>query len=281
MGLTGVVTRDFAVQAAFLREHADAWAAGPRRPAPPRLAATVMLVRDGDRGVEVFMLRRVATMAFAPRMHVFPGGGVDPRDSEPALPWAGPTPADWARVMRTDEAQARELVVAAVREVFEECGVLLAGPSADTVAADVSGPGWDRVREGLLDRSVSLSEVLLERGLVLRSDLLGYRAHWVTPEFEPRRYDTRFFAALLPAGQRADDLSTESDRGGWARAEDVLQEWRSGAAGMLPPTIVSVEEIAGAQSAAQLVAERPSVAPVMPVLTDTADGPVLRAELPR
>jgi hypothetical protein len=137
------------------------------------------------------------------------------------------------------------------------------------------------VREGLLDRSVSLSEVLLERGLVLRSDLLGYRAHWVTPEFEPRRYDTRFFAALLPAGQRADDLSTESDRGGWARAEDVLQEWRSGAAAMLPPTIVSVEEIAGAQSAAQLVAERPAVAPVMPVLTDTADGPVLRAELPR
>ena len=90
-------------------------------------------------------------MAFAPRMMVFPGGGVDPRDADPHLPWAGPPPARWAAWLGCDEDSARELVIAAVREVFEECGVLLAGPDADSVVADVSGPQWqqERVRPAL------------------------------------------------------------------------------------------------------------------------------------
>src|SRR5690349_4134829 len=111
-----------------------------------------MFVRDGAAGVEVFMLRRVATMAFAPRMMVFPGGGVDTRDAEAHLPWAGPSPAEWAQLLRVDEARARELVAAAVREVFEECGVLLAGPSSDEVVDDVASHHWREQRRRLLDR---------------------------------------------------------------------------------------------------------------------------------
>ena len=240
-----------------------------------------MFVRDGAAGVEVFMLRRAATMAFAPRMMAFPGGGVDPRDADPSLPWAGPSPAEWAERLETDEATARELVAAAVREVFEECGVLLAGESGDTVIADVSGPRWHEQRSLLLDRSRSLSEVLIEHGLVLRADLLGYRSHWVTPEFEPRRYDTRFFTAQVPSGQRADDLSTEADVAGWLPASDALAAAARGEALMLPPTLVSVEEIAVAPSAAAFTAERVPVARVMPVLTETGGGLVLRTELPR
>ncbi|MDF2144744.1 NUDIX domain-containing protein [Knoellia sp. p5-6-4] len=274
--------REFPV-APVLREHADAWQAGGDRgePATPRPAATVMFVRDGAAGLEVFMLRRAATMAFAPRTMVFPGGGVDPRDADPRLPWAGPTPAEWAERLQTDEATARELVAAAVREVFEECGVLLAGPSPDSVMADVRSPHWHQQRLGLLDRSHSLAEVLIGHGLVLRSDLLSYRAHWITPEFEPRRYDTRFFAAAVPAGQGADDQSTEADTADWVAAAELLEAQRRGEAMMLPPTLVSVEEIAAASSAAAFIAERPPVAPVTPRLTQTPDGPVMRAELPR
>ena len=270
-----------------LRSHADRWLArdrsaqDPAPPAVPKPAATVMFVRDGARGVEVFMLRRVATMAFAPRMTVFPGGGVDVRDADPALPWAGPSPAEWASLLQAPEATARELVAAAVREVFEECGVLLAGPSADEVIADVRDDHWREQRRRLLAREASLSQVLEEHGLVLRSDLLGYRAHWVTPEFEPRRYDARFFTAAVPAGQQADDQTTEADVADWVQPTALLEAFRDGSVLLLPPTIVAVEEIAAAASAAEFIAERPVVAPVQPELVDTGAGLVLRADLPR
>jgi len=281
--------REFPVaESPSLRERAEQWlATGDPASAPaPRGAATVMLVRDGegegdDAGIEVFMLRRVATMEFAPRMMVFPGGGVDPRDADPDLPWAGPAPAEWAALLHVDEPVARELVAAAVREVFEECGVLLAGPSAESVVDDVSGQHWHQQRRRLLDREASLSQVLREHDLVLRSDLLGYRAHWITPHFEVRRYDTRFFSALLPEGQRADDDTTEADLAAWVRPAELLDAWRDGAALMLPPTVVSVEELAAAPSAAAFVAEQPPVVPVQPELVDTGDGLVMRAELPR
>jgi 8-oxo-dGTP pyrophosphatase MutT (NUDIX family) len=278
------VIRDFPVaDSPQLRERADGWLADPgRSPAPePRLAATVMFVRDGSAGVEVFMLRRVSTMEFAPSMMVFPGGGVDPRDADADLPWAGPTPAEWAQRLEVDESTARELVAAAVREVFEESGVLLAGATADSVLDDVSGEHWGEQRRRLLAREVSLSEVLQEHDLLLRSDLLGYRAHWITPEFEVRRYDTRFFSAAVPEGQRADDQTSEADLADWMRPAALLEAWADGTALMLPPTVVCVEEVAAAPSARAFIAEQPPVSPVQPQLVRTDEGLVMRADLPR
>ena len=278
------MTRDFPVGG--LASRARAWLDGDRaEPVAPRSAATVMLVRDrvdGEGGpVEVFMLRRVASMEFAPRMMVFPGGGVDPRDADPHLPWTGPPPARWAAWLGCDEDSARELVIAAVREVFEECGVLLAGPDADSVVADVSGPQWQQERSALLSRETSLAQVLIRRGLVLRSDLLSARAHWVTPEFEHRRYDTRFFAALMPAGQVADDLTSEADHADWADPAALLRDQAAGRAMMLPPTVVCVEEVGRAASAAAFVAEQVTVRPVTPAPTRVGDEVVIRCELPR
>ncbi|MDQ1539022.1 MAG: hypothetical protein QOE58_3415 [Actinomycetota bacterium] len=237
---------------------------------------------SGERGggVEVFMLRRTSTMQFAPRMMVFPGGGVDPRDADPSLPWAGPSPAQWARLLMADEATARELVVAAVREVFEECGVLLAGPDLDSVVGDVSGSQWQADRAALLSHELSLAQLLIGRGLVLRSDLLRARAHWITPEFEPKRYDTRFFAALLPAGQVADDQSTEADHADWIDAARLLKDYASGAALMLPPTVVCVEQAAAAASVAQFLAAGADLVPITPVLTQVEDAVVIRCTLP-
>jgi 8-oxo-dGTP pyrophosphatase MutT (NUDIX family) len=226
------------------------------------------------------MQRRVATMAFAPRMMVFPGGGVDQRDSDPDLPWAGPSPAEWGRTLVADEATARGLVVAAVREVFEECGVLLAGTDAGAVVGDVSGPQWQAQRAALLSHEVSLAQVLTRRGLVLRSDLLRARARWITPEFEPRRYDTRIFAALLPVGQVADDQTSETDHADWADPARLLQDYARGSVLMLPPTVVCVEHLAAAPSAGEFLATAALMTPITPVMTQTGDAWVIRCTLP-
>ena len=236
--------------------------------------------RGGGAGVDVFMLRRSSTMEFAPRMMVFPGGGVDPRDADPSLPWAGPLPVDWGRLLIADEATARELVVAAVREVFEECGVLLAGPDVESVVGDVSGPAWQAERAALLSRELSLAQMLIGRGLVLRSDLLRARAHWITPEFEPKRYDTRIFAALLPAGQIADDKTSEADHADWTDPVRLLQDYASGSALMLPPTVVCVEQAADVASVAEFLAAEVHMAPITPVPVRIEDAVVIRCTLP-
>jgi 8-oxo-dGTP pyrophosphatase MutT (NUDIX family) len=240
-----------------------------------------MLVRDAaDARVEVFMLRRVATMAFAPRTWVFPGGGVDPRDDAADLPWAGPQPREWAALLGCEEGLARALVCAAVREVFEECGVLLAGPSSDTVVADLRDPEWDAERAALLSKEQSFAELLLRRGLVLRSDLLSAQARWVTPEFEPRRYDTFIFAALLPDGQIPDDDTSEADHADWTDPAELLAAYGMGEAILLPPTVVSVERVLEAASAAELVATAKPSRAVVPQIVEVAGQPMIRADLP-
>lgn len=275
------VTRDFPIPDQLARTARD-WLEDPgTRPVDTRPAATVMLLRDAPDGPpQVFMLRRVPTMAFAPNVMVFPGGGVDERDADPALPWSGPSPEQWAVELGAAEAEARELVVAAAREVFEECGVLLAGPDATSVVADVSGPQWQAERRALLSRQQSFSQLLIRRGLVLRTDLMRARGHWVTPEFEKRRYDTRFFAALLPEGQVPDDETSEADLSVWVDPETLLLEAGHNRAMMLPPTLVCVEQVAAASSSRDFLDNGPAMVRVMPELTHTPDGWVLRSELP-
>jgi 8-oxo-dGTP pyrophosphatase MutT (NUDIX family) len=189
--------------------------------AAPRDASTVILLRDSPAGLLVYLLRRVSSMKFAPGAYVFPGGSVDRRDGDVTIGWAGPSPAEWGAAFGADETIARELVCAAVRETFEESGVLLAGPAEDAIVPDTSADDWEADRESLLDRSSSLAELLARRGLVLRGDLLRPWAHWITPEIEVRRYDTRFFVAALPEGQHTRDVSTESDRVLWIRPADA------------------------------------------------------------
>lgn len=260
-----MVHRDFPMPER-LREHAQAWLDrdGAADPAPPTPSATVMLLRPGATGPEVFVLRRAATMAFAADMLAFPGGRVDPRDVDPRVPWAGPSPEAWATRLRTSVDRARELVIAAVREVFEECGVLLAGPDPATVVADLTDPVWDQERDALLARDQSFAELLVRRNLVLRTDLLGLRGHWITPECEPRRYDTRFFVALLPEGQVADDRSSEAAEVLWSDPAALLAEHDAGRHLVLPPTRVMLEQLARAGSLEEALGESAEVWPVMP-----------------
>ena len=145
-------------------------------------------------------------------MCVFPGGGVDPRDFDHEIGWVGPPPAEWAALLGADEPLARALVCAAVRETFEESGVLLAGPDRGRrVVADTTGDDWEADRRAGGARAVVHRLPGAPRAGAAHRPAAAV-GHWVTPVFEPRRYDTRFFVAVLPDGQVTRDVSTESDQ---------------------------------------------------------------------
>ena len=278
---------------------------GPTRRPPgagtavePRPAATIMLVRNGiagstgikgtagingtagaarpGSGVEVFVFRRVAAMQFAAGMHVFPGGRVDERDADPSVPWQGPPPGDFAGPLSADVELARALVVAAVRETFEECGVLLAGePGGAVLRIDETSwdDAWRARRERMAAGDLGLAELLVGAGLVLRADLIRPWAHWITPPGEaPRRYDTRFFVAGMPLGQLARDLGGEGEHARWLSAADGVGQYADGLTRMLPPTVVCLEELAAAASVEQLLDTTRRIRPVMPWPVALPDG---------
>src|SRR5215469_7886297 len=199
-------------------------AAGRAAAAEPRDAATVMVLRPAGKGagvsiphgstgspereltsqasagIEVLMLRRTAAMKFAPGAYVFPGGAVDEADFSADIAWHGPSPADFGARLGCSAELARALVCAAVRETFEEAGVLLAGQSTpDGAVAAPAGSSWEDDRMALTAGTLTLSGLLTQRDLALRADLLVPWTRWITPEAEPRRFDTWFFAAALPA----------------------------------------------------------------------------------
>jgi 8-oxo-dGTP pyrophosphatase MutT (NUDIX family) len=239
---------------------------GRQTPVVPRDAATVMLLREVPAGsrLEVYMLRRQTSMAFAPGVYVFPGGSVDRRDADEEVGWVGPDAQEWGRIFAAPPALARALVCAAVRETFEESGVLLAGESASSVVADTSADDWEADRRALLDRSVSLAGLLRRRGLVLRADLLRPWARWITPVVEPRRYDTRFFAAALPAGQRTRDVGGEASEVAWVAPADALKARERGEISLFPPTAVTLSELAECGDLDTVLTGPRQVVPIVP-----------------
>jgi 8-oxo-dGTP pyrophosphatase MutT (NUDIX family) len=277
----------FARQLARMEEtgESDPAAAGDFAGVAVRPAATVLLLREPggetpDSGLEVFMVRRSAGMVFAAGMHVFPGGAVDDADTDPEITWFGPPPEEWALALAADPPLARALVVAAVRETFEECGVLLAGTSDAHLVDDVSGPGWEQERADVAAGRLGLAEVLGRRGLGVRADLLRPWAHWITPPGEPRRFDTRFFVAAAPAGQAPRHVAGEADQAGWVAVSAVLRDHAAGRVGLLPPTQVSLEDVAAFGGVAPVLATARRPRAVMPRPVRVEDGEVaLRVDL--
>jgi len=254
-----------------LAERARQISDGQLSAAVPRDAATVILLRQPAAGVEAFLLRRTAELEFAPGAYVFPGGSVDARDADETIGWAGPAPAVFGRLLDVPPDRARALVCAAVRETFEESGVLLAGPSPADLVSDSAALAGDR--HALLTGSASLGEVLARRGLVLRADLLTPWARWITPEASPRRFDTWFFAAALPPGQAAtaapegfgDDADPgESESGTWLGPAEALAAAQAGQITLLPPTAVTLGELAGQHDVAGVLARRRVITPRLP-----------------
>jgi 8-oxo-dGTP pyrophosphatase MutT (NUDIX family) len=226
----------------------------------PRPAATVVLLRDGRDGPEAYLQRRPAGMGFAGGLWVFPGGRVDEADRDPAVDasWGGPPPAAWAERLGLPVDEARGQVVAACRETLEEAGLLLATPAAgvEELAA---------ARAELLAGATGFAELLARLGVRLDSGRLRYWAWWVTPEEEPRRYDTRFFLAGLPADAAVTAHLAEAERERWLPPVEAAADQRLP---MLPPTRYTLRDLAGFGSVAEALAAAADrrVERVLPVL---------------
>ncbi len=259
---------------ASIVEAAQGYADGSKTPVDTRDASTVVLLRDGSDGPEVYLLRRHLGMEFAGGFCVFPGGGVDPRDFDKEIAWEGPSDAEWGTVLECEPETARALVCAAVRETFEESGVLLAGPTAESVVGDTTGDDWEADREALEKRELSFTDFLDRRGLVLRTDLVRFWGRWVTPVFEPKRFDTRFFVAVLPSGQVTRDVSTESDHVVWMRAADAATAVDRGELAMLPPTYVTCMEVSEFATSSEVLgsATGRDLTPIQPDMVFEDDG---------
>lgn len=244
----------------------------------PRDAATIMLVRDGDGGLEVLMLRRNLASSWVGGVHLFPGGAVDPADKAPEVA---------ARCEGRDDASASRLLdltggglgffVAAIRECFEEAGVLLAHRADGTL----DGRRLAEARRRLNSGEVAFTDLITEEDLVLEAGRLCYFSHWITPEGSPRRYDTRFFVAALPEGQSAlhDDIEVIDSL--WAEPAELLARQSRREIEMLLPTLKNLEAIGRFGSAADLLTEaaRLEVHPVLPRVVE-APGQGVRILLP-
>ncbi len=236
-----------------------------------RDAATVMLVRDVDDGMEVFMLRRNLNSDFVGGAYVFPGGAVDEADRH----------ADLERVCqgRSDAAASDQLGidegglafwVAAVRECFEEAGVLLAVPDGqDHVVSFADSATAERFvehRRAVDSGEKRLVDLCAEETLRLDVDRIHYFSHWITPEGPPRRYDTRFFVAAAPPEQVPlhDDRETIANL--WVRPQDALDRHRQGELDLIFPTIKNLEAIGRFDRSEDLLAHAQSISEVPAIL---------------
>lgn len=234
-----------------------------------RDAATVVLLRDRADGLEAWLLTRVTQMVFAGGMTVFPGGRVD--DADAALPFTAGAGTETASRFGCDETMARALLGAAVRETFEETGVLLTVPAADLSDA----------RTDVEARRIGFGELLRAHGLVVDADALQPWARWVTPAGEVRRYDTRFFIGAQPDGVEAQNVTTESSEASWVGVGTAFEQAQRGERGMLPPTIATLASLVPFSTVAEAMAAavtRPLEA-VRPNLRMTEDDRLV-AELP-
>jgi len=234
----------------------------PLSEVPARPASTVMLLRDVDDGVEVFMLRRTTAAAFASGMYVFPGGKVDAADGEEG----------------SDEAY----LIAAIRECFEEAGVLLA--TDDTGEMITDGHPALAHRQAIYDGEVDLRALCAEHRLAPAVDALVWFSHWITPVGESsRRFDTRFFVATAPTSQLWAHDDNETIASEWVRPNDGLRRQSAGELMMMPPTIKSLEFLARHPNAASALAEarligRPE--PIQPRLRKDATGRIRGISMP-
>ena len=237
----------------------------PETIALARPAATVVLVRDTDSGPEALLMRRHGSAGFVPGAWVFPGGRVDPADAAPDL-WSPPSPV---------LVPPREFWVAAVREVFEETGVLLAtrvdGTALDGRAVTEALAQW---RSELLADRATLLDVLRDVRLRLALEETIHLAHWVTPIVEPRRYDTHFFLARLPAGATVTVDPREMTAAQWLAPSVALQQFERGELPMVFPTVRVLEALAPFSSVRDATrALRDRVVPtIMPRLVRVKEG---------
>ncbi len=238
-------------------------------PPIPQPASTVTLVRDAPRGLEVLLLQRAHTLKFMPGAYVFPGGSLDPADgsAEMRAMCAGPGDEAASRTLGVERG-GLAYWIAAIREAFEEAGILLAyDSSGGMVPLNGESAGRYRAhRRSLDERNGDFGAIVSGEGLRLAADRLIYFGHWITPVAVPRRYDTRFFLAVAPERQDAMHDNHETIAHVWVRPRDALEPARRETLGLRFPTIKTLEEFARHATTAELAAALASKQVVRPLL---------------
>jgi len=215
-----------------------------------RPAATLVLTRDTENGIEVLLLQRTWEAIFLPGYYVFPGGAVNEQESAAQPHVVGVEDGDISQTMSLDEGGA-DYMLAAVRECFEEAGILLAQDgSGQLIGAEHPVLGE---RDALFRDEVSLAQLCEKHGLVVPLDRLAYLSHWVTPPGPPRRFDTRFFVAVAPEGQRAGHDGQETIDHVWMSPAQALEEHREGQRLLGLPTIRTLRVLCDFNTTAELM----------------------------
>ncbi|WP_080795358.1 NUDIX hydrolase [Corynebacterium pacaense] len=244
-----------------------------------KLAATVLLLRDGEINgtpdLEVYIQERVPTMPHFPRASVFPGGGVDPRDfpdfSNGDI-WEGPDAHEWAQRLGTPPEVAHALVFAAVRELFEETGTLLAEHRDGGGLVGEAG-AYHRYRAELESHRMSLTELLNRENLAIRTDLILPFARWASPDWdEEAHFDTFSFVAIEPVGQSPDCQTREAASSGYFPPALILEGWRAGLLRLVIPTWASLFELSRFHSTAELL-DRIHEFDMSPIVDDAVNNP--------
>ncbi len=214
----------------------------PLRRGNIRLAATVLLLRDAVDDLEVFMLKRPGGIDF-PDLHVFPGGKVDEADDIDPL-CDGLNDAEASRLLGLDAGGIRYWV-AAVRECFEECGVLLARRNGEILRLEDASERrrFDGYRALVTEGALGFVDMCRQESLTIACDRMMYYSHWLTPEVAPRRFDTRFFCAVMPAGQQALGHHWETVDSDWIAPVEALARHERGEWQMIHPTFTSLKSL--------------------------------------
>jgi 8-oxo-dGTP pyrophosphatase MutT (NUDIX family) len=256
---------------------------------PVKPAATVLLVRDAEGGgIEVFMLRRTFNAAFASGMFVFPGGKVDDLDgvAEISEICDGLTDAEASSLLQIPSG-GLAYWVAAVRECFEEAGVLLAryAGTGEVIRFDddVIASQFQAERENIHDGSVALLELCHRENLHLTTDEIFYVSHWITPKGERRRFDTRFFVARAPAAQDPLHDDGETIESMWIRPEEAIRRAGEKDLMLMPPTKANIEFLLPHKTTDEVLAAAAKIGTpttVLPKLTVDSDGRVTGIVMP-
>ena len=251
----------------------------PQVPAVPRPAATILLMRDGEGGLEVLLMCRGRGAGFVPGAYVFPGGRVDGTDVEPHVVehLDGLDEAAAAKRLELPDGDPPALAyyLAALREAFEETGILVARlPGGGAPATAATDPSVDALRDDLMEDRVTFAQVLEGMGCRLDGGAVEYMAHWITPEVEPRRYDTRFFAAKVPGDAQAVVDPREMTDGVWLTPTQALRRFREGSLPMVFPTIRTLMDLSVFDSADAVLAHLRTlrIPTIMPRLVVTPTG---------
>lgn len=261
-----------------------------------KTAASVVYIREGNDGLETFLTYRTTEGSPLGRV-CFPGGVVEPEDHDP-VGWYGPTPAQWAQKLGHDDVVvARSAVVAAIRESFEEVGLLLSGPNEQDTVEYTEASETMASREAIAGHDMGFIAYLKRGGLKVRTDLLKPIGRWQTPDFSHRRFDTHFFASVVPVGQRPKLLGSKGVWGRWVPARQVVADRSSTALGdeigredtvgktleelMTPGTLCVLESVATCETTIAFLTKKRQVHVKKPELVEKDGNLMLTFTPPR